>query len=354
MKHLSKWTIGMDLGDKTSRVCALNSSSGEIEEFEVATTLEGVSDLAGKYPKSRVIIEVGTHSRWISKRLANLGLEVVVANARQLSLITQSKRKNDRNDALILAELGNVSVDRSRLKILKPIEHRSDEMHADLMVLKSRDGLVQARTKLVNMIRGFIKATGNRLPSKSTESFHFLKTEVPLELMPALEPIFEVLESLATQIRGLDRQLEKLQQEHYPDTNVMTKVRGVGALTALAIRLTLANASRFKRSRDAAAYLGLCPAMHESGKLKRDLGITKCGDPFVRKLLVQAAHYILGPFGEDCDLRRWGTKLMNRGGGGNRKRAATAVARKLATILHRLWMDQSEYEPLRSQPASAA
>jgi transposase len=316
--------------------------------------MAGVHEFAKDHCGRSVVIEVGTHSRWMEQILTKHGLKVTVANPRQLDLITKNKRKNDRNDAYLLARLALISSDSLGFEILKPVEHRSDELQADLMILKARGKLVDARSQFVNMIRGDMKSFGHRLRTCSTESFHKLKSEIPPQLLPALGPIFDSIEVLNTQIRGYDKTINKLQEEHHPDLNVMTEIKGVACLTALAVGLTLANAERFKKSRDAAAYLGLCPAMHESGNQRRDLGISKCGDPFVRKLLVQAAHYIIGPFGEDCDLRRWGLKLKNRGGTANTKRAAVAVARKLATVLHRLWANQEKYEPFRSSPSQVA
>jgi transposase len=242
----------------------------------------------------------------------------------------------------------------SRLELLNPVEHRDDLLQADLAVLHSRDTFVSMRTRLINTIRGVVKSSGHRLRSCSTPCFHRLKEEIPSELAPALGPLFDQLSLLTKQIRAFDRTIEKIQQERYPEVDVMLKIRGVGALTAMAFRLVLADAKRFKRSRDAAAYVGLCPKQHESGSLRKDLGITKTGDRFLRRLLVHSAHYILGPFGEDCDLRRWGERLHRRGGRAAKKRAVVAVARKLAVVLHRLWADQSEYEALRQDAKQAA
>ena len=145
-----------------------------------------------------------------------------------------------------------------------------------------------------------------------------------------------------------------IQQERYPEIDNLLAIRGVGAMTVMAFRLVVADACRFKRSRDVGAYLGLTPRQHESGSIRKDLGITKTGDRYVRRLLVHAAQYILGPFGEDCDLRRWGEHLASRGGSSAKKRAVVAVARKLSVVMHRIWADQSEYEPLRNQEHATA
>lgn len=354
MINSTDWTIGIDLGDKKSSVFAMNRSSGEIVASEFEMTEAALRDHFSDTPRGRVVFETGGQSRWVKRVLSSMGFEVVVADPRRLALITKNSRKNDRNDAMRLAELGSVDLMSSRLELLNPIEHRDDVLQADLAVLHSRDTLVSIRTRLINAIRGVVKSSGHRLRVCSTPCFHRMKDEIPSELAPALAPLFDQLALLTKQIRALDRTIEKIQQDRYPEVDVMLKIRGVGVLTAMAFRLVLADASRFKRSRDAAAYVGLCPKQHESGSISRQLGITKTGDRFLRRLLVHAAHYILGPFGEDCDLRRWGERLHSRGGKAAKKRAVVAVARKLAVVLHRLWADQSEYEPLRQNDKQAA
>ena len=135
---------------------------------------------------------------------------------------------------------------------------------------------------------------------------------------------------------------------HYPETDLLRQVEGVGALTALAFVLTLENPERFAKSRSVGAYLGLEPAQDQSGDRDPQRHISKEGDEMLRKLLVGSAHYILGPFGSDSDLRRHGEKIASRGGKNAKKRAAVAVARKLSVLLQRLWVTGEVYEPLRN------
>lgn len=355
MAHFSDWMIGIDLGDRKSTFFAMHRQSGEIVESEFEMTEPAVREHFEDWERCRVVFEVGGHSRWVKRVLSAMGFKVMVADPRRIALVTKSVSKNDRNDARRLAELATADLRSTRLELLNPVEHRDDQLQADLAILKSRDLLVTTRTKLVNAVRGFVKSFGSRLRSCSTPCFHRLKDEVPASLTQALHPLFDQLALLTKQIRAYDRKIEQVQQERYPEASVMLEIRGVGALTAMAFRLTLGEHQRFGRSRSAAAFVGLCPKQHESGTLRKELGITKCGDRFLRRLLVHSAHYILGPFGEDCDLRRWGERLAARGGRGAKKRAAVAVARKLAVLLHRLWADQTEYERLRHcemRPAS--
>lgn len=331
----------MDLGDKYSYLVALDESGELTDEGRVRTTEPALSRRFGGLEPMRVVIEVGTHSRWVETLLSSLGHEVIVANPRKVSLITQNLRKSDQVDAELLARLG-----RADTKLLSPIEHRGVESHAALGVLKSRDAVVEARTKLVNHVRGTVKSAGHRLPSCSTATFHKLVDEIPAELGEALGPIMGLLEALTQQIRAYDQTIERLCQEFFPETAVLRQIQGVGPVTALAFVTTLESPDRFKSSRAVGPFLGLAPRRDQSGNVDKQLRITKAGDVFVRRLLVQAGHYVIGPFGPDTDLRRWGLRLAERGGKAAKKRAVVAVARKLSVLMHRLWLTGEVYDPL--------
>jgi transposase len=178
--------------------------------------------------------------------------------------------------------------------------------------------------------------------------------DVPEDLWPAVGPVLDEVADLTERIRGYDREIEVLSRERFPEAKLLQQVPGVGPITALAFVLTLEDPARFSRSRMVGSYLGLRPRQRESGSRRPELRITKEGDEFLRWLLVQAAHYIVGRFGPDTDLRRWGLRLLARGGKHARQRAAVAVARKLAVLLHQLWVSGSVYEPLRQERIRAA
>jgi transposase len=187
------------------------------------------------------------------------------------------------------------------------------------------------------------------LPKCPARSFHKrAATHIPEALWPALGPVLEQIGSLTERIREYDRQLETVCQEHYPETELLCQVEGIGTLTALTFVLTLEDPYRFERSRSVGAYLGLVPATDQSGDRDPQKHISKEGDEMLRKLLVGSAHYILGPFGSDSDLRRHGEKIASRGAKNAKKRAAVAVARKLAVLLHSLWVSGEVYDPLRN------
>jgi transposase len=298
----------------------------------------------------RVVLEVGTHSPWVSRVLESCGHEVLVANARKLRLIYAGDRKNDRVDARCLARVGRLDP-----QLLAPIRHRSGRAQADLAVLRARDVLVRSRTQLVNHVRGAVKAMGGRLPSCSAPAFpQRVRGHVPEVLQPALEPVLETIVELTKRIRAYDRHIEELSATRYPETALLRQVGGVGPLTALGYVLTLEEPHRFRKSRSVGSYLGLCPKQYASGASQRQLRITKSGDVMLRRLLVTAAQYILGPFGPDCDLRRWGERLIARGGKYAKQRAVVAVARRLAGLLHSLWVNGTVYEPLRQAVPAAA
>jgi transposase len=191
-----------------------------------------------------------------------------------------------------------------------------------------------------------VKSFGKRLPRCSTESFaKKVRPKLPAALRPALEPILDSIQELSARIRSYEREIERLAEEGYPETQPLRQIKGVGALTALAYVLTLEDPGRFSVSREVGPCLGLLPRRDQSGEHDPQRQITKTGDAFLRRLLVGSAHYILGPFGQDSHLRRWGLRLAERGGKHAKKRAVVAVARKLAVLLHKLWVSGEDYHP---------
>ncbi len=341
MLNNSTTFLGLDLGDKYSHLAILDPHGDLIEETRIPTSKASFQRKFSGLPPARVAMEVGTHSRWASHLLEELGHEVLVANARKLRAIYSNPRKGDRADAEILARLARIDP-----ALLSPIHHRSPKAQADLAVIRSRDALVRSRTLLINHVRGIVKSFGDRLPSCSANYFaNKVASDIPEPLQPALMPVLESIASLTQQIRAYDRQIKSLCENKYPETKLLRNVSGVGPLTALAFVLTLEDPSRFAKSREVGPALGLVPRRDQSGDRDPQLPITKTGNVFLRRLLVGSAHYVLGPFGPDCDLRRWGLKLAERGGKNAKNRAVVGVARKLAVLLHCLWKTGEIYDP---------
>lgn len=334
--------VGIDLGDRWSQLCELEASSGEVlRRVRVRTTSGALEKLLLKGVVYRVAIEAGTHSAWVSRVLEAARHEVVVANPRRVRLIAESRRKDDRIDAEFLARLARVDPE-----LLGPIRHRHEESQQTLALIKARDAAVRSRTALILHCRGTVKALGGRLPSCSAESFSVKAAPaIPAELRRALDPLLGVLASLTEVITGYDLEIERLAAERYPQTALLTAIPGVGALTALAYVTTLGEPERFARSRAVGAFLGLVPGRRDSGDSKHRQRISKEGNGLMRRLLVQCAHRILGPFGPPCDLRRFGERLASSGGRAPKRRAIVAVARKLAVLMHALWRNGQVYEP---------
>lgn len=348
-QSLAPETIGLDLSDRLGTYVVLNEAGEVRGEGKVVMTTKGLQRAFAARQPARIAIEVGTHSPWVDRELKRLGHEVIVANARAVPLINQSKKKNDREDAETLARLARVDP-----KLLKPIEHRGEQAQADLAILRSRDILVRGRTSLINHVRGAVKATGSRISSCGADAFALkAKGELPEMLREALLPLLQSIELMTKQLKEYKAQLENLAQERYPETALLRQIKGVGLLTSLGFVLVLEDWQRFARSRSAGAFVGLTTRQYQSGQSQPQLRITKAGDALLRRLLVQSAQYVLGPFGPDCDLRRWGLKLAGTGKNQIRKhKAVVAVARKLAVLLHHLWATGEVYEPLR--PAAVA
>lgn len=344
MTHPTPLTLGLDVSDKHTHICALDEHGEIVFEDRVATKEVALSQRLAKLPQARIVLEVGRQSPWMSRLFSRLGHEVIVANPRKVSLIYNNPTKNDRLDAQRLARLGRIDPE-----LLSPIQHHREDTQATLAILRTRETVVGARTALINTVRGQVKSMGGKMPGGRTETFHRQWEAVPEPLHAALKPVFELIEQLTQQIHHYDRLLEELANEVYPETELLRQVWGVGSITALAFVLTIEDPERFPNSRAVGSDFGLRPRQDQSGEVDKQLPITKAGDPLVRKLLVQCAHRILSERGPDCDLKRWGLRLAERGGRAAKKRAVIAVARKLAVLLHRLWQGALAYDPLHAE-----
>jgi transposase len=302
-------------------------------------------------PKMRISLEAGVHSSWLNRLLTELGHEVIVANARSLRMISESDSKNDKADARLLARLARVGAD-----LLSPIEHRSLEVENDLAVIRASEVAITARTKLINAVRGLVKHTGERLPSSPTGTFaRKAEQACPENLCLALLPLIRIIQRLTEEVKFYDKVIRTKADQEYPATNVISTIPGVGPLTALGLVLVLNNdPTRFHKSRDVGCYFGLRPQQKDSGDRSPQLGITKAGDRVMRRIVVQSAQYILGPFGKDCALRRWGQTIALRGGSNAKKRAVVAVARKLVILMHRIWTTKQPFDPTKNMPTSVA
>ena len=342
---MSNITIGVDLGDKKHVIYAIDKIGRMLSNCQIDNNEESLHSFFSQYKGATVAIEAGTHSPWISRLLTSMGCTVLVGNPRRLRAIWADNDKSDIRDAEMLARIARFDP-----QLLYPITHRGEQAQIDLKLLQSRDILVKSRSSLINHIRGSVKAFGDRLPQCSSESFHRQASEhLPKELQAPLQPLLNTIEQLTLQIKEFDAWVEQISKERYRETGLLRAVKGVGPITALAFILILEDPTRFSKSRQVGKFIGLTPRRDQSGEIDKQLRITKAGNPFLRRLLVSAAQYILGPFGEECNLQRFGLRLTRQGGKNAKRRAVVAVARKLAVLLHRLWQHGEIYNPLYKQ-----
>ena len=339
--------IGVDLGDRRCQVCVLDGEGGVVEEASIPTTHSAFERKFRSIPRTRVVIETGTHANWIHDLLLEIGHEVLVANARKVRAISANERKCDALDARMLAKLGRVDA-----TLLQPVAVRPEQARLDLGLIRARAALVETRTSLVNSVRGLAKTAGHRLASSSTESIHKLPFDASLE--SSLLPLMATLEQISKTITEYDKKIEALCRERYPQTELLRQVPGVGPISSLYFVLAVGDPNRFEDARDVAAYFGLVPRRDQSGERDPQMRISKTGDRMARTLLVQCAHYILGRFGPDSDLRRFGLRLAERGEKSGKKRAVVATARKLAVVLFALLRSGMAYEPLKNSAKDSA
>lgn len=335
--------IGVDLGDIKHAICVTDNDGNILKEYFITNTKQSFKKLIETYPQSLVAIEVGTHSPWISRYLTELGAKVVVANARKLRAIYTNERKSDELDARMLAKIVRLDID-----LLYPITHQTEDQQRDSLLIKIRASLTKQRVSNMITVRFALKSLGIRLKSVSSSAFannaRGQLAEQP-EILELIDSSLAILDELTSQIKKLDKQIEQLIYEKYPAAQHMQQIPGVGPLTSLAFVLHISDPESFIKPRDVGAYLGLVPRRDQSGKVDKQLPISKTGNTYLRCLLVQAAQYILGHFGPDCDLKTHGLKLAARGGKAAKRKAVIATARKLSVMMLTMWKNQSDYNP---------
>lgn len=333
------FTVGMDLGDRKHSVCVLDGAGRVIHKARIANDRPELRALAQQWKGALFVMEVGGHSPWISRYMEGLGCRVIVANARKVRAIYQSERKDDDRDAEQLARIARVDA-----SLLYPVQHGTEQEQRDMLAIKLRDALVSSRVGLINAVRFTLKSLGYTVCNPATERFHKkVREEVPDAVQRVIEPMLAVLEATTEQIKVMEREIARLIKEQYREAQRLEQIPGVGPVTSLCFVLKVGDAQRFGRVRDIGAYLGLVPKRDQSGKVDKELGISKCGDRTLRRLLVNCAQYIMGPFGPPGALRSCGERLAGTTAK-EKKRAVIAVARKLAVVMLSMWKNGSAYE----------
>ena len=347
-------TIGVDVSDRTSKICVMSKLPGGerkiVVETTCATTKAGFGEAFSKLDRSwPVIFETGTHCRWMDKCFKGLGFKTIVANPGKIPSITKSNKKNDRNDARELARLGIADPE-----MLHPVFLRDEIFQQMLRLHHARNLLVSQRTQTTNQIRGFAKSVGYRIERSSTESFHTLdKAEWPKDLEEAVWPLMDLLETVNLKIKAYDRMIERLAGE--PEFEEMVErarvIYGIGIIGATVLVATIGGRpDRFEHARDVGAYLGLVPKQDQSGEVDRQLHITHAGSDICRTTLVECAGVAMMAGAPDTDIKLKGLRIATRGGRTAKKKAKVAVARTLAVTVVALLKDMArEYVPLSKE-----
>ena len=346
--------VGFDVSEKKIEifsVCGTKTINGRVQISNEPDAIREFLSIFEEPKNVCVVMETGTHSLWMSELIKELGFEVIVAHARDLALIYHSEKKNDRLDAEKLARLAQADK-----KLLHPVEHMTMERQDDLMVIKARDLVVKQKSQILCTIRGLLRSHGCKMIEAQYTAAGLKKcySDLPAEVGSVLAPLLQQICYLDLAIKEYDRQVKKLCKK-YPETDILRQIPGVGELTALAIVLIVGNPRRFKTSARLCAYLGLVPKQDQSGNTDKQLGITKKGNKLGRRLLIQAAHYIMGPFGTESRLRSFGLRIQSRGGNSAKMKSFVAVARKLVTVMFALWMHpEIPYDPHFKKGGKAA
>ena len=329
-------TIGMDVSDRKTHVCVMVKAGANpkiVMETTIPTTRDGLAKfLSAQDRAAPVAFETGTHCRWMNEVAEGMGFKVYVANPCRLRMMTESKTKNDVNDARMLARLAL-----SDPGLLHPVKLRGPEHQKMLNLHEMRNLLIKQRTGIIVQMRGIAKSMGFRIAKCSTSSFHKLETKTwPKEFRDIVWPMLKNLEQLAVTIKTYEKQIrelaetptfkaqvERLMEIHYVGLHVAT---GFGAGTG-------GDMERFEKPRDIGPWLGVTPKQDQSGDIDRQCHITKAGSPLMRRLLVESAQMILRDGSSDTDLKVKGLRICARGAKIAKRKAITAVARSLAVLM---------------------
>ena len=329
-------TIGMDVSDRKTQVCVMAGTARKpkiIMETTIPTTKEGLAKFLSAQDRSApVAFEAGTHCRWMNEVAEGMGFKVYVANPCRLRMITESKTKNDVNDARMLARLAL-----SDPGLLHPVKLRGPGHQKMLNLHEMRNLLVKQRTGIVVQLRAVAKSMGFRIVKCQAASFHNLDRKAwPKDLNDIAWPMIKNLEQLAVTIKTYEKQIRELAETPTFKAQVgrLMEIRYVGLYVATGfVAVTGGDMDRFEKPRDIGPWLGVTPKQDQSGDIDRQCRITKAGSPFMRRLLVESAQMILRDGSSDTDLKAKGLRICARGAKIAKRKAVTAVARSLAVLM---------------------
>ncbi len=330
--------VGLDVSLKQTAICVVDQTGAIKKEGMVTSDPEAIAAFVNIHAKKaiRIGLESGATSTWLWTELNKLGLPIICIDARHAKAALKMQiNKSDRNDAIGIARIMQTGWYREvRVKNL--------DSHAIKGLLASRALLVKVRRDIEKLIRGLLKNLGLVIGRAKRNPFTVRAKEL-IDGNPALvasvEPLLEARETIIHQIADLDRKMLHLARNDVQVQRFMT-TPGVGAITALCYLAIIDDPTRFKKSRSVGAYLGLTTRRFASGEIDWTGRISKCGDSMLRCYLYEAANVLLTRVEGWSTLKAWGIRLAKRSG---IRKAKVAVARKLAVILHRMWIDGTDF-----------
>ncbi|MFM9849867.1 MAG: IS110 family transposase [Hyphomicrobiaceae bacterium] len=309
-----------------------------MSERTVASEPEAIATFVmSKAPGAvRIGLETGPTATWLWTELKRLGLPIICIDARHAKAVLKMQiNKSDRQDAIGIARIMQTGW-------FKEVRVKSFDSHAMKALLASRALLVKMKRDLENQIRGLLKNLGLVI-GRATFNGFAVRAEALIanrpQLSAAVGPLIQARKAIEQEIGGLDSKVMKLAR-HDPQVRAFMTVPGIGPITALCFRAIIDDPTRFKRSRSVGAYIGLTTRQHASGEIDWSGRISKCGDAMLRSYLFEAAGVLLTRVPKWSALKAWGMRLAKRNG---LKKAKVAVARKLAVILHRMWIDGTQF-----------
>lgn len=330
--------VGLDVSLKGTSICVVDVSGEVVREGKVASDVDAIASFVARHAPAavRLGLETGPLTTWLWHGLRRRGLPAICICARHAKPFLKTRlNKTDRNDACGLAQL-------MRFGGFKEVHVKGLDTHAERAALTGRALLVKMRRDVENQLRGLLKTFGLKLGRVSGGRFDARVRELAGAvdgLGGAIEALLAVRDALRRQIAQLERALLAAAR-HDPVCRRLMTADGVGAITALAYRHTIEDPHRFRHAASVGVYVGLTPRRFNSGEVDYTGRISKCGDAFLRSLLFEAANVLLTRCTKPSALKSWGLRLARKNGF---KRAKVAVARKLAVILHRMWVDGTDF-----------
>lgn len=340
--------VGLDVAVETTSVCVVDDAGKVMREATVPSDPDAIEEFLGNWGMAikRVGLEAYSLSAWLCSQLSDRGIPMHCIETRHSKAMLKAMiNKTDRNDARGIAQM-------MRTGWFREVHVKSVGAQTLRTLLVGRKAMLGKVLDMENMIRGLIRPFGLKVGKVSVGRFEArvleLAESVP-NLTGIVTPLLEARGMMRRQFAELHKLALRAAREDEAVCRMMT-VPGVGAIVALTFRATVDDPARFRRSRTVGAHFGLTPKRYQSGETDRVGRISKCGDELTRTMLYEAAMAVLTRIPRQSRLRSWGLKLVKRRG---LKRAATAVARSISVLLHRIWVDGSEFRPDGSRPQMA-